>query len=269
MDCTKYELSVISNNIPAFSESFKRSIETINQETMKLQPYRLKVTKTGRNSFETFLNSTTEATFDVMFEHLIREFGTHYMDDVTLGKTVIYKDTLKKIEVNDNNKVSHEKCLKEIRHQRMTKTDLGSDQQDSCKNKDIEEKILQAMENGQANFKSIGGSSGNLHNVHEWTSGEIANPAVIDFKVTPILNLLDPKKMTFDRISDKYGFPIDVRNLLSWIQPRYEILMDKCRILPNHRVSDHGSTCVPCKAGYTATRDGLRCLSKFDIRGNL
>ena len=263
MDCTKYELNVIPNDIPAFSNNFKRYIEDFNQVTLKLQPYRLVVTKTGRNSFQTFLNKTTEASFDVMFERLIREFGTHYMDDVTLGKTVIYKDTMKKIEVNNNNKVSHENCLKKIHHQRMMKTSLGSGQQDQCQNKDIENKILRAEQTGQANFRSIGGSSGNLDNVHEWTSGEIANPAVIDFKVTPIINLLDPTKMTADRISDRYGRPIDVRNLMSWFQPRYEILLGKCKILPNHRVSDHGSTCVPCQAGYTATSDGLKCLRKY------
>ena len=69
--------------------------------------------------------------------------------------------------------------------------------------------------------------------------------------------------MTTDRISDQFGRPIDVRNLLSWFQPRYEILLGKCKILPNHRVSDAGSTCVPCRAGYTASEDGLRCLSKW------
>ena len=58
------------------------------------------------------------------------------------------------------------------------------------------------------------------------------------------------------RISNEDGTPIDFKRMLSWMMPRYVVLIGRCRMIPNNRVFE-GKKCVPNHQLMVSARDGL------------
>merc|ERR1711975_16932 len=86
---------------------------------------------------------------------------------------------------------------------------------------------------------------GSNANIHEWTRSEFLNPTLLpDFKLQPIVKLFSDTFMKTDRISNEDGTPIDFKRILSWMMPRYVVLIGRCRMIPNNRVFE-GKKCVP------------------------
>ena len=64
------------------------------------------------------------------------------------------------------------------------------------------------------------------------------------------------KKNNSIRISNKDGTRINYKRILSWFYPRYDLILNHCKDLPNHHVHD-GKSCVRNRVGMVTTRDGL------------
>ena len=70
--CASYNLGIQADNPPAFSNEFKKAVQTLHDLTRETKPNRTVVVKIGQNEFNTTLNSETEKRFDSAFSDFIR-----------------------------------------------------------------------------------------------------------------------------------------------------------------------------------------------------
>ena len=90
------------------------------------------------------------------------------------------------------------------------------------------------------------------------------SPVIIGFTTITIIRLFDKALMKTSHITTKAGTEIDVAGILSWFVPRYAVLMGRCQVLSNHRVSSDGSMCTPCPSDQVPSDDGLSCVNKME-----
>ena len=71
-NCASYKLGVQEDNPPAFTNEFKKAVQTLHDLTRETKLNRTVVVKIGQMEFNTTLNSTTEKRFDSAFSDFIR-----------------------------------------------------------------------------------------------------------------------------------------------------------------------------------------------------
>ena len=265
------------NNFPAFTESFHKEIQKLDQRTKDLSPYRLIVKKIDESHFETTLNLETEKEFDELFSSFIQKFGTHFNKEVSFGGKLTFKSKTEKIKKNGVSNEEFNKCFKKAQREKIKELvpTTSASNKDTCQNKDLENRLEESLEESNLAVQSIGAHVTNaqdIDSIAKWSKDQFESPDIINtISLYPILTIFQNKIMNLKRISDKFGNPINIADIYSWMMPRYAILLNRCKTLPNHRVDDTGSRCVPCPDDESEpSQDGLSCVCpEVIIRGQL
>ena len=143
------------------------------------------------------------------------------------------------------------------------KNNYNSYNKSSCSNPSIKNILESSLETSSESFYSVGAHIANKDNLPDWPGSNFNNPKIINFKLMPIITLFDARKLNYKRITDNNGFELDVDGISSWMLPRYAVLMSRCKTLPNNRISDSGSSCVPCLESQKPSDDGLQCEGRY------
>ena len=259
VQCSKYKTYFNLRKPPAFTEEFKQIVIEMESVTLDLEPYRLIVIKEDEDVFKTYLNATTESTFDKMFTDFISIYGTHFLHEVTFGAKLIYKSRITSSSGIENLDENGKECFDQIQVNKMSERLGKSVKKSNCGNRTIQREIQRALRFEEQEFYSYGGYITDETDIGFWTKNDFQTPDIIDFKVFPIITLFDGLTMSLERISDRAGYRINVNLILSWLLPRYAILLNRCKSLPNHRLSDNGASCVECAKNQRPSDDGLSC----------
>merc|ERR1712142_373393 len=259
IECTKYKIIINKDDLPAFSPEMKKRLRHLHEVSQSRQNFRLIVTKTGKTKFETKMNVTTEQTFDEEFSKFISIFGTHIFSEIKMGGKMMLKTNIRKQENEDGSQKDKEDCIEKIQQELIEKqaTDKKSDH--ACKNDEYKKSLKSSFETKDRSFSSIGGHLGSLEKLSDWSKQEFDSPAIIDFKLLPIISIFSKKAMTEERVSSKNGGPINYPSILRWFLPRYLVLINRCMSLSNHIISQEGNGCIPCKANSQPSEDRLTC----------
>ena len=231
-------------------------------------PFRLVVKKTGTNTFQTVVDNETEKMFDILFSQFIRKFGTHFIHEAEFGAKLVYTANLKKFDIKDFDDKDKNECIKKIFQEKFKKKAFRKSNSDRCSNEIMKQKLERSAQIEETNFFSKGSGVANpsqMEDIKKWTSSPFPDSYMIDFKLYPIINLFDKKIMTKERITDKYGNGVNVDGLLSWMIPRYSILLNRCRNLENHKVAADGASCEECPKNRVPSLDGFKCVCGEDF----
>ena len=269
VECFLYLARVDMDDFPAFTSKFHAKIQNMDQETKLVAPYRLVVTKTGPNSFHTVLNSSTEGKFDALFTDFIESFGTHFIHEAEFGAKLEYKARMKNIDTKELEDTNKNKCMQKIIQEKFEERAFRNEKNIECSNNDMKKKLQKSvyLEDVQMTVRGSRLTTGDKKDIRDWSSDPFLKADIINFKLFPILTLFDKKIMNLNRISSRFGTPVDIDGINSWMLPRYVILMNKCRNLENYIVSANGASCEKCPNDQVPSEDGYKCVcaEKYEI----
>ena len=240
----------------------------MDKRTKELRPFRMVVKKTGTNSFHTVLNSQTEGEFDKLFSKFIATFGTHFIHEADFGAKLVYKAHMKRFDTTEFEKDDKNMCMNQILQEKFDKKAYKQADSNRCEDSDMQRKLEKSAQIEEIDFYAKGSSVTNpskMENVAQWTTSAFADAYMTDFKLLPILKLFDRRIMNLDRISDKFGNPVDIDGINSWMLPRYTILLNKCQNLENYIVSADGASCEECPKNRVPSLDGFKCVCGEDF----
>ena len=264
MECQTYKANVKKEeHFPAFTETFKTEVQKLHHLSVDLSPFRLIVKKQGKHRFYTTLNITTEEEFDKQFSKFIINFGTHYIHEATFGGKMFFKSSLKNYDQETLANENEKDCLEIIHQKEMQKYAFGKEGRENCNDEDSQKKIESSLKIEDTEYFSKGAPVADIKDVSEWSKSEFPNPDITDFKLEPIMSLFDKEIMSSKRLTDNYGNSIAIDLITSWMLPRYVILLNRCKDLTNHKVSEDGSSCIPCQDNLVPSENGLKCESKW------
>ena len=209
------------------------------------------VKKITKNEFETFFNVTCENKMDERFKSFIEKCGTHFLTSVKMGHGKTVRSNITKVEKNELKREKIRECMNRVAQQQIHKKDTNREDKYNCDDKDVENNIR----------NSVTKNKNAIHSFGKTLDGDMGLVR-IGFEAEPIINIFQKEYMKTERLVDEFGKtnPISVSGILSWFQPRYAILMNRCRDLPNHRVSNAGTFCVKCKEGQQPSKDFMECV---------
>merc|ERR1711992_270626 len=246
--CVKYTASLNDNSPPAFSSDFKDIIREMDTLTEELWDSNIETKKLTNGKLISRKNEKNEKKFHALFSKFIENFGTHYIQKAVMGGMQRISNKIKALKEDTGNKEQVENCLnKAIKEKRGDQSVQDGRSNDNCNNEDIE--------NREEDLQTYGGGAG--EDIYQWTTNQLLSPTLLpDFKIQPIVKLFRPKFMNSRRLTRKDGTAINHKRILSWLMPRYAILIGRCRLMKNHHVSE-GKTCLPNKPYLVSTRDAL------------
>merc|ERR1712087_494166 len=144
---------------------------------------------------------------------------------------------------------------KAIKEKRGDQSVQDGTSNDNCNNEDIENRVKSALETREEDLQTYGGGAG--EDIYQWTTNNFLSPTLLpDFKLQPIVKLFQPNFMNRKMVTRKDGTAINHKRILSWLMPRYAILIGRCRLMKNHHASE-GKACVPNEQYLVSTRDAL------------
>merc|ERR1712088_851214 len=218
--CVKYSASLNDNSPPAFSSDFKDIIREMDSLTEELWDSNIETKKLNNGKLISRKNEKNEKKFDALFSKFI------------------------------------ENCLnKAIKEKRGDQSVQDGTSNDNCNNEDIENRVKSALETREEDLQTYGGGAG--EDIYQWTTNNFLSPTLLpDFKLQPIVKLFQPNFMNRKMVTRKDGTAINHKRILSWLMPRYAILIGRCRLMKNHHVSE-GKACVPNEQYLVSTRDAL------------
>merc|ERR1711884_816959 len=262
--CVKYTASLNDNSPPAFSSDFKDIIREMDTLTEELWDSNIETKKLTNGKLISRKNEKNEKKFDALFSKFIENFGTHYIQKAVMGGMQRISNKIKALKEDTGNKEQVENCLnKAIKEKRGDQSVQDGTSNDNCNNEDIENRVKSALETREEDLQTYGGGAG--EDIYQWTTNQFLSPTLLpDFKLQPIVKLFRPKFMNSKRVTRADGTAINHKRILSWLMPRYAILIGRCRLMKNHHVSE-GKTCLPNKPYLVSTRDALEATHLADL----
>jgi len=252
--CEKYTARLNERDPPAFTKTFKDFILEMDSLTEELWDTNVVTEKLNNGTLISYKNEANEKIFDEKFYQFIELFGTHYIKAAKMGGVQRIKYLLKSFKTDKENVDQTEKCLNMVIKEKRGENKQDGNNNDDCKDKDIEQRVKSALEESSEEVITYG--AGANKNIYDWTDDEFDNPTLLpEFKLQPIVKLFTLDFMKRDRISRKDGKLINFKRILSWLLPRYNILIGRCKLMKNHHISE-GKTCIPNLPWLTSTRDG-------------
>ena len=254
--CVKYSASLNDNSPPAFSSDFKDIIREMDALTEELWDSNIETKKLNNGKLISRKNEKNEKKFDALFSKFIENFGTHYIQKAVMGGMQRISNKIKSLKEDTGNKEQVENCLnKAIKEKRGDQSVQDGTSNDNCNNEDIENRVKSALETREEDLQTYGGGAG--EDIYQWTTNNFLSPTLLpDFKLQPIVKLFQPNFMNRKMVTRKDGTAINHKRILSWLMPRYAILIGRCRLMKNHHVSE-GKACVPNEQYLVSTRDAL------------
>merc|ERR1712088_597193 len=254
--CVKYSASLNDNSPPAFSSDFKDIIREMDALTEELWDSNIETKKLNNGKLISRKNEKNEKKFDALFSKFIENFGTHYIQKAVMGGMQRISNKIKSLKEDTGNKEQVENCLnKAIKEKRGDLSVQDGTSNDNCNNEDIENRVKSALETREEDLQTYGGGAG--EDIYQWTTNNFLSPTLLpDFKLQPIVKLFQPNFMNRNMVTRKDGTTINHKRILSWLMPRYAILIGRCRLMKNHHVSE-GKACVPNEQYLVSTRDAL------------
>ena len=253
--CMKFSARLNDNSPPAFTKDFKDIIREMDSLTEELWDSNIETKKLYTGKLISRKNEKNEKKFDAMFEKFIENFGTHYIQKAVMGGIQRLSSSIKTLKEDEGNVEQVENCLnKAVKEKRGDKKVQDGTSNDNCNNKDIEKRIKSALETTEIEVNTFG--AGANVDIYQWTTNSFDNPTLLpNFKLQPIVKLFQPKFMNSKRVTRRDGTANNFKRILSWLMPRYAILIGRCKLMKNHHVSE-GKTCFPNKEFLVSTRDG-------------
>merc|ERR1712079_403895 len=262
--CVKYTASLNDNSPPAFSSDFKDIIREMDTLTEELWDSNIETKKLTNGTLISRKNEKNEKKFDALFSKFIENFGTHYIQKAVMGGMQRISNKIKSLKEDTGNKEQVENCLnKAIKEKRGDQSVQDGTSNDNCNNEGIENRVKSALETREEDLQTYGGGAG--EDIYQWTTNQFLSPTLLpDFKLQPIVKLFRPEFMNSKRVTRADGTAINHKRILSWLMPRYAILIGRCRLMKNHHVSE-GKTCLPNKPYLVSTRDALEATHLADL----
>jgi len=253
--CMKFSARLNDNSPPAFTKDFKDIIREMDSLTEELWDSNIETKKLDDGKLISRKNEKNEMKFDALFQKFIENFGTHYIQKAVMGGIQRLSSAIKSLKEDEGNVEQVENCLnKAIKEKRKDKSVQDGTTNDNCNNEDIERRVKSALETTEVEVNTFG--AGASEDIYQWTTNSFDNPTLLpNFKLQPIVKLFQPNFMNSKRVTRTDGTAINYKRILSWLMPRYAILVGRCKLMKNHRVSE-GKTCLPNKEFLVSTRDG-------------
>merc|ERR1719411_95471 len=253
--CEKFSARLNDNSPPAFSKDFKDMIREMDSLTEELWDSNIETKKLDNGKLISRKNEKNEKKFDVMFEKFIENFGTHYIQKAVMGGIQRLSSAIKSLKEDTGNIEQVENCLtKAIKEKRGDQSVQDGRSNDNCNNEDIENRVKSALETTEVEVETFG--AGANEDIYQWTTNSFDNPTLLpNFKLQPIVKLFQPNFMNSKRVTRTDGTAINYKRILSWLMPRYAILIGRCKLMKNHHVFE-GKTCRANKEYLVSTRDG-------------
>merc|ERR550525_818661 len=253
--CVKYSARLNDNSPPAFSSDFKDIIREMDSLTEELWDSNIETKKLYNGKLISWKNEDNEKEFDLLFSKFIENFGTHYIQKAVMGGIQRISNNIKSLKEDTGNIEQVENCLnKAIKEKRGDQSVQDGTSNDNCNNEDIENRVKSALETTEEELHTYG--AGATQDIYQWTTDDFLSPTLLpNFKLQPIVKLFQPNFMNTQRVTRKDGTAINHKRILSWLMPRYAILIGRCKLMKNHHVFE-GKTCRANKEFLVSTRDG-------------
>merc|ERR1719411_1494929 len=241
--CMKFSARLNDNSPPAFTKDFKDIIREMDSLTEELWDSNIETKKLDNGKLISRKNEKNEKKFDALFSKFIENFGTHYIQKAVMGGIQRLSSAIKSLKEDTGNIEQVENCLnKAIKEKRGDQSVQDGTTNDNCNNEDIENRVKSALETREEDLQTYGGGAG--EDIYQWTPNQFLSPPLLpDFKLQPIVKLFRPNFMNSKRVTRADGTAINHKRILSWLMPRYAILIGRCRLMKNHHVSE-GKTCL-------------------------
>merc|ERR1711953_491139 len=236
--CVKYSASLNDNSPPAFSSDFKDIIREMDSLTEELWDSNIETKKLYNGKLISWKNEDNEKEIDLLFSKFIENFGTHYIQKAVMGGMQRISNKIKALKEDTGNKEQVENCLnKAIKEKRGDESVQDGTSNDNCNNEDIENRVKSALETTEEELHTYG--AGATQDIYQWTTDDFLSPTLLpNFKLQPIVKLFQPNFMNTQRVTRKDGTAINHKRILSWVMPRYAILIGRCRLMKNPHVSE-------------------------------
>jgi hypothetical protein len=253
--CVKFSARLNDNSPPAFTKDFKDIVREMDSLTEELWYSNIETKKLYNGKLISRKNEKNEEEFDRLFEKFVENFGTHYIQEAKMGGIQRLSSQIKSLKEDTGNIEQVENCLtKAIKEKRGDQSVQDGRSNDNCNDEDIENRVKAALETTEVQVHTFG--AGANEDIYQWTSNDFLSPTLLpDFKLQPIVKLFQSKFMKRERVTRNDGTAINHKRILSWLTPRYAILIGRCKLMKNHHVED-GKTCRANKEFLVSNRDG-------------
>merc|ERR1712024_234554 len=132
----------MGNSPPAFTKDFKDMVREMDSLTEELWDSNIETKKLDSGKLISWKNEKNEKKFDALFQKLIENFGTHYIQKAVMGGIQRLSSAIKSLKEDEGNVEQVENCLnKAIKEKRKDKSVQDGTSNDNCNNKDIEKRV--------------------------------------------------------------------------------------------------------------------------------
>ncbi|XP_047127224.1 uncharacterized protein LOC100215169 [Hydra vulgaris] len=187
--CATYTVRISPYKPPPFSEGFKIALQSLNDSIGKS-------TEEIKESFNDF----------------IREFGTHFLQQTTMGARTAITRRYSGEEFRQSRDDSIQKCNEDRLKVTIAGVGVGSTSE-SCNSIDLTTNSNTVAGFERESITSYGSKP--AKNLEEWAQQKFESPLPIKMKLSPILNLFSKRYM-------KLTPEIRYKAILSWFEPLYK-----------------------------------------------